>query len=92
MTNYLSDLLTDHQGHVDEQALLSIFGALVFFGLEIFSVIIRGENFDPFGFGAGMGTLLGATSAGFGLRARWTPDMSPSAPINPVTGRIMGGF
>lgn len=90
MTHLINDLLTDHQGRLDEQALLSICGAIVFFGLEIYSVVVRGEAFDPFGFGAGIGTLLGATSAGFGLRARWTPDMASNANIDPVTGRFVG--
>ncbi len=90
MTKYLSGLLTDHQGRADEQALISMIGAAVFFGLEIYSVVIRGQNFDPFGFGAGIGTLLGATSAGFGLRARWTPDVAPGSSIDPVTGRFIG--
>ncbi len=90
MSQFLKDLLTDHQGRVDEQALLSVCGAVVFLGLEIYAVVVRGELFDPFGFGAGIGTLLGATSAGFGLRARWTPDMVGNANIDPVTGRFMG--
>lgn len=90
MTNYLSGLLTDHQGRADEQALISMIGAAVFFGLEIYSVVIRGQSFDPFGFGAGIGTLLGATSAGFGLRARWMPDAATGSSIDPVTGSFIG--
>jgi hypothetical protein len=90
MNRYVSALLTDHQGRPDEQALLSIIGAAVFFGLEIYSVVVRGQAFDPFGFGAGIGTLLGATSAGFGLRARWTPGAAASG-IDPASGRFMGG-
>jgi hypothetical protein len=87
---FLRALVTDHQGHSDEQAVISILGAFVFFGLEIYSVVVRGETFDPLGFGAGIGTLLGATSAGFGLRARWTPDTMSNGTIDPVNGRFMG--
>jgi hypothetical protein len=87
---FLKALVTDHQGRSDEQAVISILGACVFFGLEIYSVVGRGENFDPLGFGAGIGTLLGATSAGFGLRARWTPDTMSAENIDPLTGRFMG--
>ncbi len=90
MRRFLAALLTDNQGRPDEQALISIAGAAVFFGLEIYSVAVRGQNFDPFGFGAGIGALLGATSAGFGLRARWTPDSSDSDGIDPITGRFIG--
>jgi hypothetical protein len=95
MKPFLAALLSDGNGQADEQALIAICGALVFFGLEIYSVVWHGQNFDPFGFGAGIGALLGATSAGFGLRARWTPappDYSNSnSDIDPVTGRFMGG-
>jgi len=90
---FLAGLLSDGHGQTDEQALISLTGAAVFFGLEIYSVAWHGQNFDPFGFGAGIGALLGATSAGFGLRARWTP--APDFPdsnsgIDSVTGRFMG--
>ncbi|MDR3520447.1 MAG: hypothetical protein P4L54_02410 [Acidocella sp.] len=90
MKNLIGQLLSDGHGQIDEQALISLLGAAVFFGLEIYSVAWRGENFDPFGFGAGIGALLGATSAGFGLRARWTPDAPDSPDIDPVTGRYIG--
>ncbi|MDE8345617.1 MAG: hypothetical protein POH28_05500 [Acidocella sp.] len=90
MNHFVTDLITDHRGRVDEQALLSICGAVVFFALEIYTVVVRGAVFDPFGFGAGIGALMGATSAGFGLRARWTPDGADNANIDPATGRFMG--
>ncbi len=90
MNHFFNALLTDNQGRPDEQALISVIGAIVFFSLEIYSVAVRGQNFDPFGFGAGIGALLGATSAGFGLRARWTPDDSSNAGIDPITGRFIG--
>jgi hypothetical protein len=83
-------LITDNQGNTDEQALISIIGAGVFFGLEIYSVAFHGQPFDAFGFGAGIGTLLGATSAGFGLRARWTPGSGNDSNIDPMTGRFIG--
>ncbi len=83
-------LLVDAQGHADEQALISVVGAAVFFGLEIYSVVARGQNFDAFGFGAGIGTLLGVTSAGFGLRSRLTPAAGNEPGIDPGTGRFMG--
>jgi hypothetical protein len=86
----LTQLLTDTQGHTDEQALISLIGAGVFFGLEIYSVAFHGQPFDAFGFGAGIGTLLGATSAGFGLRARWTPVPGNDPNIDPMTGRFIG--
>jgi len=81
MKNWIAGLFSDTHGKPDEQALISLFGAAVFFGLEIYTVIVHGQNFDPLAFGAGVGTLMGATSAGFGLRARLTanPDQSPSA-------------
>ncbi len=90
MKRFLAALLTDNQGRPDEQALISIAGAMVFFSLEIYSVAVKGQTFDPFGFGAGIGALLGATSAGFGLRARWTPDSSDNDGIDPITGRFIG--
>lgn len=91
MKAYISDLFRDHQGRSDEQVLISMVGALVFFSLEIYVVVVRGAAFDPLGFGAGIGTLLGATSAGFGLRARWTPEPPMGAPnIDPMTGRFLG--
>jgi hypothetical protein len=94
MKSFIAALLSDGHGQTDEQALISLCGAGVFFGLEIYSVAWHGQNFDPFGFGAGIGALLGATSAGFGLRARWTappPDFSDhQSDIDPVTGRFMG--
>lgn len=76
MNNFVSQLLSDGRGGADEQALISLASAAVFFGLEIFAVVHRGQPFDPLSFGAGVGTLLGATSAGFGLRAHLTPDSS----------------
>lgn len=90
MRNFIGQLLSDGHGQTDEQALISLLGAVVFFGLEIYSVVWHGQNFDAFGFGAGIGALLGATSAGFGLRARWTPDHSQTPDIDPVTGRYIG--
>jgi hypothetical protein len=90
VNRFLNALVTDNQGRPDEQALISLVGAAVFFGLEIYSVAVKGQNFDPFGFGAGIGALLGATSAGFGLRARWTPDSSNGDGIDPITGRFIG--
>ncbi|HQT63929.1 MAG: hypothetical protein B7Z75_03900 [Acidocella sp. 20-57-95] len=94
MMRFLQQLLDDGRGNTDEQALISLLGGAVFLGLEIYSVAWRGQNFDPFGFGAGIGALLGATSAGFGLRARWTPDedVQTARDIDPVTGRFMGGM
>ncbi len=74
MNQFVVRLLSDERGNPDEQALISIAGAAVFLGLEVFSVVVRGEPFDPLSFGAGIGTLLGATSAGFGLRAHLTPS------------------
>ena len=92
MSRFIKALLNDGDGRADEQVLISLVGALVFFGLEIYSVVFRGQAFDPFGFGAGVGTLLGATSAGFGLRTRLTASASSGGnfSINPVTGRFMG--
>ncbi len=90
MSSWLRQLLTDSQGQTDEQAFISLLGAAVFFGLEIYSVTVRGQAFDAFGFGAGFGALLGATSAGFGLRARWTPNDATEPDLDPVTGRFMG--
>ncbi len=74
MNRFVAQLLSDEKGNPDEQALISLAGAAVFLGLEVFSVVIRGQPFDPLSFGAGIGTLLGATSAGFGLRAHLTPS------------------
>jgi hypothetical protein len=71
---WLEALLSDGRGQPDEQALISLAGAAVFFGLEIYSVVVHGQNFDPLSFGAGVGTLMGATSAGFGLRSRLSSD------------------
>jgi hypothetical protein len=73
MSNWIAGLFSDGHGQPDEQALISVVGAAVFFGLEIYTVVVHGQNFDPLAFGAGVGTLMGATSAGFGLRARLTP-------------------
>ncbi len=93
MKGFIRQLLDDGRGNTDEQAVISLLGAAVFLGLEIYAVVWHGQNFDAFGFGAGIGALLGATSAGFGLRARWTPDdMATDQDIDPVTGRFMGGM
>jgi len=82
MTSWIAGLFSDGHSQPDEQALISVVGAAVFFGLEIYTVVVHGQNFDPLAFGAGVGTLMGATSAGFGLRARLTPaeggNQSPS--------------
>jgi glycerol uptake facilitator-like aquaporin len=48
----------------------------VFFGVQVYAVVVRGQAFDPMAFGTGFGTLLGATAAGFGLRAHLTPNQS----------------
>jgi hypothetical protein len=70
MKTFFISLLSDGQGGLDEQALISIGGACVFFSMIIYTVVVRGAPFDPLAFGTGFGTLLGATSAGFGLRMR----------------------
>jgi len=80
MSNWVAELFGDGRGQPDEQALISVVGAAVFFGLEIYTVVVHGQNFDPLAFGAGVGTLMGATSAGFGLRARLTPAESANQP------------
>jgi hypothetical protein len=88
---FVSALLSDDQGRLDEQAIISIAGAAVFLALEIYSVVVRGQTFDPFGFGTGIGALLGAASAGFGLRARLSSNSQTLAGIDPMTGRFYGG-
>jgi hypothetical protein len=74
MRRFVAQLLGDGRGGADEQALISLTGATVFFGLQIYAVVVRGQPFDPMAFGTGFGTLLGATAAGFGLRAHLTPN------------------
>ncbi len=90
MRRFIAGFLTDEQGRPDEQALISLVGAAVFFTLEVHSVMVRGQSFDALGFGTGFGTLLGATSAGFGLRARLTPstaaDVAESNPSHYIGG------
>jgi hypothetical protein len=88
---FVNALLSDDQGRPDEQAMISIAGAAVFLGLEIYSVVARGQNFDPFGFGTGIGALLGAASAGFGLRTRLSANSQAMSGIDPMTGRFDGG-
>jgi hypothetical protein len=83
MKTWIAGLFSDGHGKPDEQALISIIGAAVFFGLEIYTVVVHGQNFDPLAFGAGVGTLMGATSAGFGRRARLTPAADASAMLQP---------
>lgn len=73
MNAFLQGLLRDSHGQYDEQALISLAAAMVFFALEIYSVVLHGARFDPLEYGAAVGTLMGATSAGFGLRAHLTP-------------------
>lgn len=80
MSSWIAGLFSDGQGRPDEQAVISVAGAAVFFGLEIYTVVVHGQNFDPLAFGAGVGALMGATSAGFGLRARLTPSEVTSQP------------
>ena len=80
MRSWIAGLFSDGNGKPDEQALISVVGAAVFFGLEIYTVVVHGQNFDPLAFGAGVGTLMGATSAGFGLRARLTPASATDQP------------
>ncbi len=82
--------LVDDQGRPDEQALISLVGAAVFFALEVYSVTVRGQSFDALGFGTGFGTLVGATSAGFGLRARLTPGTAADA-ADPIPSHYIGG-
>ncbi len=79
MNKFVSQLLSDGRGGADEQALISLASAAVFLGLQVFVVVHRGQPFDPLSFGAGVGTLLGATSAGFGLRAHLTPECAGDA-------------
>jgi len=76
MKNFLTQLVGDGRGGADEQALISLIGASVFFGLQVYAVVARGQTFDPMAFGTGFGTLLGATAAGFGLRAHLTPNQT----------------
>jgi len=91
LRKFIVQLLGDGSGGADEQALISLAGAAVFFGLQIYVVVVKGQSFDPLAFGTGFGTLLGATSAGFGLRARLTPGTPNPPNIDPVTGRFIGG-
>ncbi len=76
MKQILGQLIGDGRGGADEQALISLIGAVVFFGLQIYAVVVRGQAFDPMTFGTGFGTVLGATAAGFGLRAHLTPNQT----------------
>jgi hypothetical protein len=92
MRRFFTELLGDGRGGADEQALISMCGAGVFFGLQIYSVVAKGQLFDPLAFGTGFGALLGATSAGFGLRSKLTPGRSGEGGIDPVTGRFVGGI
>jgi glycerol uptake facilitator-like aquaporin len=76
MRAFIKQLVGDGRGGADEQALISLVGAGVFFGLQIYAVVARGQAFEPIAFGTGFGTLLGATAAGFGLRTHLTPNQS----------------
>jgi hypothetical protein len=80
MKRFALALLSDGMGGTDEQALISIGGALVFFSMQIYAVVVRGQAFDPLAFGTGFGTLLGATAAGFGLRSHLSTPPSNQNP------------
>lgn len=74
MKAWLAALLTDANNRADEMAVLTILGVLTFLGLSIYSVVVRGQTFDPSSYGTGLASALGAASIGMGLKARWDRD------------------
>ena len=67
---FFKQLFQGKNGTADEMAVLSVLGVLTFLGLAAFSVIWKGQTFDPQAFGIGLGAAIGAASMGMGLKAR----------------------
>lgn len=70
MKKFLFELVSDAQGRSDEMALLSICGVVSYIGLEIFSVVVRHQPFQPEGFGMGLSSAIAAGAFGLGLGNR----------------------
>ncbi len=71
MRRILFEMISDANGRADELALLSIVGVLSFIGLELFSVLIRHQSFEPEQFGMGLGSAIAAGAIGMGLSSRF---------------------
>jgi hypothetical protein len=71
MKRILFEMITDANGRADELALLSIMGVLSFIGLELFSVLVRHQGFEPERFGMGLGSAIAAGAIGMGLNSRF---------------------
>lgn len=62
----------------DELAQLAAVGVLVFFGLSIWSICVKGEHFDAASYGVGLGAVIAAAGAGMFFRNRPGPPPPPS--------------
>jgi hypothetical protein len=72
--SFLADLFTDSaRRHADEMALCAVAGVATFLGLAIYSVVFKGQPFDPQAYGTGLGLAIGAAAAGMGLKAKLEP-------------------
>ncbi|MDD2877995.1 MAG: hypothetical protein PHT60_13650 [Acidiphilium sp.] len=65
------ELVSDANGRSDEMAVLSIIGVITFIGLELFTVLVRHQLFDPEHFGMGLGSTIAAGALGMGLSTRF---------------------
>jgi hypothetical protein len=71
MKKFLCELVSDSNGRSDELAVLSILGVVSFIGLEVFTVLVRHQQFDPERFGMGLGSAIAAGAIGMGLANRY---------------------
>ncbi|MGC9269012.1 hypothetical protein [Acidiphilium sp.] len=71
MKRFFFELVSDANGRSDEMAVLSIIGVLTFIGLELFTVLVRHQQFEPERFGMGLGSAIAAGAIGMGLSSRF---------------------
>jgi len=71
---FLRQLFQGKGGTADEMAVLAVLGVLVFLGLATYSVVWKGQQFDPQAFGIGLGAAIGAAATGMGFKARSERD------------------
>jgi len=69
MNKFIKDLLTEINGEkFDVARVLWILGVLVYIGLSIAAVIIKGQLWDPVNYGIGFGAVLAGGGAALALK------------------------
>lgn len=71
---FLKQLFQGKGGVADEMAVLTVMGVLTFLGLAIYSVVWKGQPFEPQNYGTGLGLVVIAALVGFGLRSKLGGD------------------